>query len=369
VSQIAEFYVLEIYILFFMAIIMFITSIGILYLGHKKGTPNAILWALFTFSRGLHWLVECVSDYYEEILNEEMFIFSQLELFMAFISSFILLAACIEYNGMIRRSMGKIIAVLSSIFPLAFILSINEETLNEIEDIFIVKGDIVSTELFRFLYGFVLPIISIVALIITFLYYYSQTKKGKIFYNPKFLTTPLILIILISIFSIFEGFDYFEDQELELVFIGLRGISLSLFIVLPLVIVFTYDLGLQKFLIIEHSGLPMLVYSFETKSASTDNLSFLTSGFLTAILGFSEELSQKEDRFLSIQTHYLYYVITKTETKIYALQSILKNKYLENQFFQAAKQIDKSIANVRINTEFNTNQLKEIIDTHFSAFF
>ena len=360
---------IEICVLFIMAIIMFITSIGVLYLGHKKGTPNIILWALFIFSWGLHWLSEAIADYYNEILDNELLIHSQMELVTAFISSFILLAACLEYNGMIRRHLGKIIALLSSILPIYFIIMINEDTLEDIEKITIVKTDVISTELFRFLYGFVLPVLSIIALICTFLYYYSQARKGKIFYNPKMLKITLILGFLIFIFSIFNGFDYYEEQELEIVFISLRAITLAFFIIIPLVIVFTFDLGLQKFLIIEHSGIPLLVYSFETKMDISDEYSLLTSGFVAAIMGFSTELTHIEKGFLSVQSNYLYYIVTKTETKIYALQSISKNKYLEKQFFQVAKEIDKLMAVVSQPNEINKVEVKEIIDHNFVTFY
>ena len=364
-----EYYVIEIYVLTIMAIIMFITSIGVLSLGHKKGTPNMILWSLFIFSWGLHWLMEGIADYYEEILDIELIIFSQLELVTAFISSFILLAACLEYNGMLRRHMGKIIALISSILPLYLIITINEETLDDIEDIYIIRGEVVTTELFRFLYGFVLPLIAIITLLCTFLYYYYQTKKGKIFYNPKVLKINLILAILIFIFSLFNGFDYYEEQELEIVFISLRAITLSFFIILPLIIIFTYDLGLQKFLIIEHSGIPLFAYSFETKSVATDDVSFLTSGFLSAIIGFSEGITARESDSLSIHSNYLYYIITKKEKKIYALQSISKNKSLVKHFFQVANEIDKTVADVKEASDVNINQLKEIVDNNFSAFY
>ncbi len=364
-----EFYLIEIYVLLTMAIIMFITSIGVLYLGHKKGTPNTVLWALFIFCWGLHWLAESTSDYYEEILDIELLLFTQLELSTAFISSFILLAACIEYNGMMRRHFGKLIALISSILPLYFIITIDEDTLEKIEKITIVKTDVISTELFRFLYGFVLPVISIIALICTYIYYHYQSRKGKIFNNPKMLKITLILGFIIFIFSIFNGFDYYEEQGLEIVFISFRAITLAFFIIIPLVIVFTFDLGLQKFLIIEHSGVPLLVYSFDTKTDVSDEHSLLTSGFVAAIMGFSTELTHIESGFLSVQSNYLYYIVTKTETKIYALQSILKNKYLENQFFQATKEIDKSIAVISDPNELNKTQVKEIIDHNFVSFY
>jgi len=350
---------------------MFGTAAGILYLGHKKATPNTILWTLFPLIRGFHWLIEFFADYYEEILDIEMPILDRLEIFTAFCSSIVLLAACIEYNGIIRRHIGKIIVFLGFLIPLYLILTVDFKTLEEIEDIELIKGDIVSTELARFTYGFILPLLSIIAIILTFLYYYYQTTKDRLFYNPKILKTSLILVILIFLFSIFEGFDYFEDQgDIEAIFEGLRAVTLSFFIILPLIIIISSDLGLQRFFIIEQSGLPIFIYNFQTKeSAISEELSFLTSGFLTAIINFSDELSTRKGGFLSIRSRYLYYSILKTEGKLYAIQSILYNKNLENAFFSAAKQIDNLVSELNKNLALDAFQVKEVLDKNFSIFY
>ena len=363
---------IEIYVLLTMAIIMFGTTIGIVFLSKKKGTPNMIMWGLFTFSRGILWLIESIADYYDEVLNLNALepFFDRLEIVTALISSFILLAACLEYNGMIRRHMGKIISLLLSILPLSFVIMIDYETLEELEDTSIIKGDIVSTELFRFSYGFILPLISIIAIIGTFLYYYHQTRKGKIFYNSKMLKITLILVILIFLFLIFEGFEYYEDQDIGILFLGLSAIPLAFFIILPLIIVLYQDLGLQKFLIIEHSGLPLFQYDFMKKTAISDeeNVLFLTSGFLSAIVGFSEQLANKESGFLSIQSSYLYYIVRKTKSKLYALQSILYNKKLKNQFFNVADIIDDFTLTINRISKEEITDVKEILDTNFSTF-
>lgn len=364
--------IIEIYLLLTMAIIMFGTTVGIVFLSKKKGTPNMIMWGLFTFSRGILWLIESIADYYEEVLNLEAIepFFDRAEIFTAFVSSFLLLAACLEYNGMIRRHMGKLIVLIMSIFPLYYILMIDYETLEELEDTYVIKGDIVSSELFRFSYGFILPLISIFAIIGTFLYYYHQTRKGKIFYNSKMLKITLILVILIILFLIFEGFEYYEDQDTGILFVGLSAIPLAFFIILPLIIVLYHDLGLQKFLIIEHSGLPLFQYDFMKKTAISDedNILILTSGFLSAIVGFSEQLANKETGFLSIKSSYLYYIVRKTESKLYALQSILSNKKLKNQFFNVADMIDDFALTINKISEEEIINVKEILHTSFSTF-
>lgn len=362
---------LEIYILFIMSMAMFICSVIIFVFGYKRGTPNIILWTLFPFIRGLHWLVESIAEYYDEILDKEMIIFDQLELITAFCSSFILLAACLEHNGMIRRPNGKIAIFFVALFPIYLLFTIDEDTLEKIEDVVFFKWEAMETDIFRFLYGFVLPLISILILLSLYIYYYYETKQEKINFNPKVKRSTIIIVILIFIFSIFEGFDYFEEKPLEIIFIGLRGITLAFFVAIPLLVIFTQDLGLQKFLIIEHSGLPIFRYDFmrSAQISDEDDVSFLASGFVSAIVSFSEQLAHKESGFLSIKSSYLYYIVRKTKSKLYALQSILSNKDLENQFLTAAEKIDDlTLTGDNKITDDVRIQFKDIIDTCFSSF-
>ncbi len=361
---------IEIYVLLTLSTVMFGCSFIILFLGHKRGTPNIILWTLFPLVRGIHWLVEAISDYYEDILEIELFILTRLELFTAFCSSFILLAVCLEHNGMIRRPIGKIIALAVSILPLYFIAFGSGNLIEEIDDATIWLGSGVTTEPFRLSYGFYLPIISIIVLIGIYFYYVYQANKGNINFNPKVKRSTFFLVGLIFLFSIFDGFDYYEESELEIIFIGLRGITLAFFVIIPLIVILSQDLGLQKFFIIEHSGLPVFVYNFQEKSAISveDNMSFLTSGFVSAIMQFSEVLSEKESGLLSIQSSYLYYIILKKETKLYALQSILSNRHLKNNFFNAIEKMDKLTSTITQSTDIALDQVQEILNNDFSMF-
>jgi len=360
----------EIYILLTMSIVMFGCSIVILYLGYKRGTPNIILWTLFPLVRGLHWLVEAIADYYEEILEIELFIFTRLELFTAFCSSFILLAVCLDHNGMIRRPIGKIIALAVSIPPLYFIAFGSGNLIEEIDDDTIWLGSGVTTETFRFSYGFILPIISIIVLVGIFFYYYYHTKKGHINYNPKVKRSTFILVVLIFLFSFFEGFDYYEESELEIIFIGLRGITLAFFVIIPLIVILSQDLGLQKFFLIEESGALVFAYNFQEKSVISveDDISHLTSGFVSAIMEFSNVLSQKESGYLAVQLSYLYYIILKTKSKIYAIQTILTNRHLKNKFLNTIENMDILTSTIHQSSDIALGQVQEILETNFSTF-
>jgi len=101
----------------------------------------------------------------------------------------------------------------------------------------------------------------------------------------------------------------------------------------------------------------------------SEELSLLTSGFLTAIINFSDELSARKSGFLSIRSQYLYYSLLKTEGKLYALQSILYGKNLERSFFSAVNEIDNCISEMDKIDANENNQIKELINKQFSIFY
>lgn len=346
---------------------MLATAAGILYIGYRKGTNNILLWALFPLVRGIHQLIEFIADYNEMVLGNEFFIYDRLEMFTGFCATFILLTACLEFNETVRKPYGKLIVLIIALVPLYFLLTVGNAALEGWEDQEFFVGFFFTSDPPRFLYGFVIPLISAIVIVCAYLFYLYQDKKEKIGHNPKILRTTLIIFALILLFSFFEGFDY---EEQELFFDLFRAITLSLFIIIPLIIIFTEDLGLQRFFIIDHSGLPLFIFNFQTKeSALSEELSFLTSGFLTAITNFSDELSEKKSGFLSIRSKYLYYSILKTETKFYALQSILFNKNLEETFFVSVKQIEDIVSSIDKPMIKDNIQVKDILDKQFFTFY
>jgi hypothetical protein len=361
---------LEIYVLFTMSMVMFLCSVIILIFGHKRGTPNIIIWSLFPFIRGLHWLVESMAEYYDEILDKEMIILDQLELITAFCSSFILLAACIEHNGMIRKPIGKLAILLVALYPFYLLFTVDEDTLEKIEDVVLFRWGPMETDIFRFLYGFILPLVAIMILAGIFLYYYYHTKKGHINFNPKVRNSTIMISILIFLFSIFEGFDYYEETDLEIIFIGLRGITLAFFVIIPLIVILSQDLGLQKFFLIEHTGVPIFAYNFQEKSIIKleDDISVLTSGFVSAIMSFSGELSERESGFLSVKLRYLNYIVLKTKSKLYALQTILTNRHLKNDFLSTIDKMEVLTSTIHQSSDIALNQVTEILKTNFSIY-
>ena len=155
-----------------------------------------------------------------------------------------------------------------------------------------------------------------------------------------------------------------------MLFIGLRAITLSFFVIIPLIVILSQDLGLQKFFMIEHSGAPVFAYNFQKKSAISieDDMSYLTSGFVSAIMDFSGVLSEKEGGFLSVQLSYLNYIILKTKSKLYALQTILTNRHLKNDFLSTIDKMDVLTSTIHQSSDVALDQVIEILNTNFSTY-
>jgi len=119
----------------------------------------------------------------------------------------------------------------------------------------------------------------------------SQTHYCGHFFQNKLILTPhnriinWAAVILLVFFAIFEGFD-----STNRLFIDLRGISLAIFIIVPILFVLTNKPGLQRLLIVSENG--ELIYGFDFgkkldlfsdgSESDLDN-AVMTAGFLAAI--------------------------------------------------------------------------------------
>ncbi|MFX0210147.1 MAG: hypothetical protein ACFFDT_29465, partial [Candidatus Hodarchaeota archaeon] len=255
-------------VLLIMTFLMVGATIGILYYGNKRGTPNTVVWAAFPFLRGIHWLIEYIADITET--PENAIFFDRLELALAVCSSCALLAAALEFNGTIPRPWGKLTAGFCAFTPLYFLLILPNEVIYEIEETTLFEGFLFISDPFRFLYGFLLGIVAALGLLLTFIYQNYQ-KEGNNTLDPKLKRITQALVFLLLFFAFFEGLDYEEDPFIEQIFIALRAVSLMVFIIVPVLVILSSELGLKHFLIIEDSGVPLLAYNFETKSEVTDD--------------------------------------------------------------------------------------------------
>jgi hypothetical protein len=348
---------------------MFVSTIIIIYLGRKRRTPNTILWATLPLFRGLEWLIEVLADYSAEILSiEPPFITDRLEIAFNFCVSIIILAACLEFNGLIHRPIGKIAAILVSVFPMILIFVLSSSLMEEIESSTMFEGLFLTSDPFRFLFGFLIPVFAIIILLFSHMYYKQQVKRDKIFKDEKLRAQVIVISAIIFITAIANGFDYQDNEILTMLF---RGITMALFVVLPLFIILSTDYGLQIFLVIQpKSGIPLFAYDFKTeKEILYDDKTCLVGGFLSAIISFSSEISGNLGKFLTIHSNNLYFFLKYTSDKIDSLQSVIYSKELERKTLNVIQQIEDLLAEKTELSEFEQVKIASILKKEYAIYF
>jgi hypothetical protein len=370
-GKMADEIVLKIFTTLVLAIVMFVTTIIIAYLGRKNHSPNTALLATLPLFRGLEWLIEVFADYSADILEIEVpFLTDRLEISFGFGVAIVILAICLEFNGMIQRPLGKIAASLVSVIPIFLLFVLSSELVEQIEDTTMFEDLLftsVTSEPFRFLYGFLIPVVAIVILLLSYIWYEQHVKHGKIFKDEKMRAKVSIISILIFATAIFNGFDYSQNEVLLIIF---RGITMALLVFLPLFIIFEFDYGLQSFLVIQHTGIPILAYNFKTKKDTFfEDQTQLAGGFVSALIAYSSEISEELSKFLTIRSQKLYYLIKNSKTKkIYALQSVSYSKDLETKTLNTIQQLDDLIAEKNELSDVERSQMISTLRNEFAIY-
>lgn len=349
-------------VLLLIGVMMTISGIIVFYLGYKRGVPNTILWAAFPILHGLHEFTEYFIDNFDLISYIERF-----EIIFSISGSFVLLAAALEYNGVLQKPIGKLAGLIGLISVGYFVFGLPEELLEGIEHTIITVGIFESNPI-RFMQGIFLTILAILAILFTYLYLITQSRKGLITPDSKLTQTSTIAILLLGIYAFFEGFSWEAG-----IFVALRAISLGLFIVVPIFFIFVNKIGLQRLIIIDKGGIPLMVYNFPTDSflsfdSSEGVRAVLASGFITAISSFSGEVLDAGSS-LTLRTHNLFFIVSHYKSKIYALQTLSLNRNLEKKFDRLKEVVSSKITNSTNPSDTNTSEIKPIIKELFSFFY
>jgi hypothetical protein len=135
------------------------------------------------------------------------------------------------------------------------------------------------------------------------------------------------------VFSIFEGFN--SDNP---IFIAFRAVSLSLFIIVPLIFIITNKPGLQRLLVISEAGELLYGFNFGTNGDLFSNAiekelndAIMTAGFLAALTSFSTQFGSGTNVF-TIRSQGLYFTLLRSSQKLFALQAFHQSKALEKSF-------------------------------------
>lgn len=204
----------------------------------------------------------------------------------------------------------------------------------------------------------------------------SQTHYCGHFFQNKLILTPhnriinWAAVILLVFFAIFEGFD-----STNRLFIDLRGISLAIFIIVPILFVLTNKPGLQRLLIVSENG--ELIYGFDFgkkldlfsdgSESDLDN-AVMTAGFLAAITGFSGQIAKGNSSF-SIKTGGFYFTLIKSGKALFALQSLNPSKALDKNFIIFTQKIDPLYLIPNLEIKKTESPLKPLVQKEFKPFF
>ncbi len=319
---------------------MFVSGIGVMILGMKKKIPNTILWALFPIFHAFHEF----ADYAIEDLDAPFWV-ERIEIFVAMAGSLALIAAASEYNGFIQRPYGKLIGLLSAFILAYYIFSLPDEILEDVGNTVISIG-IMQSNPFRFLYGFILVWITNLIFALNFYNQYLISKQKKLQFQKKNIQFSILIIVLLAIHSFFEGF-----KSEDAIFILFRAISLSLFIIIPILVIINTDFGLDSLLVIDQSGILLWGYNFKGLT-SIDSLkadqgfddALLKAGFLSAVSGFAGSVLKGEETF-SIRSNNEYFLLSKINKFLFALQT----KTFTQDFKRTYSKLTQKLYNIFID--------------------
>ncbi len=320
-------------ILILTGVIMIISGIVVFYIGKKKAVPNNSLWAIIPIFHGLHEFAEFLESV------QAPFIVERFGILFAISSSFLLLAAALEYNGVISRPTGKLTALIGIITVSYFIFTFPEDILEDLAHTLLDFGFLQST-IFRFFQGFLMTILAILAILLTSLYLLQQSKKSVLTIDSKLIQTTVISVILLSFYAFFEGFIF--EGSLE-IFILFRAISISLFIVIPLFFILemsdaSFFSNIEKFqlerklmkskekyrILLETSSMGLLEIDIKSRKFSYINPRFLE------IIGYPvDELNSYEFIIQNIYPEDIQKIFETTEEKNLEFRIYDKNKRLK----------------------------------------
>ncbi len=341
-------------VLLVITLVMILTGLYLFVEGRKRGLYNTLAWSLFPILHGFHEFTEYV------IINYIPSIFlEKIEIFIAISSSLVLLTAVIEFNGVFSEPVGKVTGLISTIILGALIFIMPDSIFESLEED-IINYVILQTTLFRFTQGFILIWISIIFLLITDIYAIHLDKQEKFKLPEKVHIASLTLMFALLVYSIFEGF-----ESTNSVFVFLRSITLAIVILVPLFVLLTFDIGLQKLLVIDSSGMLIHVHNFKTKGDVEEfsNKDVLSAGFIAAINMYATEVLEK-GKAMTVNTRGLYFSLVQVENLLIVTTSRFYTTALEKALNSFVSRIENELTSKKDIKEIIT---KDLIKEYFES--
>ena len=248
--------------LLFLGSIFTVGALIVYIYGRNKDNNNALLWSLFPLFHGLHEFVDYFSD--------GNLLLMRTEVFLAIISSLVLLAVSIEFLGQEHSLYGKLTSLLLLILFSYFLFVIPDDVFTELYNLVFMFG-IINTDFFKSMYGILLIVISLIALIYNLIIIKSQNEKAGIstkHYNQIIIATVVTMIL----FIFFEGFslDLSQPDITKQLFSLMEAFFGSLFVIFPLVFMAISKPGLNSLIAFNpEDGRFIFAYDFTSNKLVT----------------------------------------------------------------------------------------------------
>jgi hypothetical protein len=329
---------------------MILSSLLLYLIGNRRQVNAISLWVGAPLIRGLNWFVEFLAE--EFSVFDQQFIIDRIEISLAFLASYFLLAAILVYSKNSSSNQAIRIIIPVSIVSVLFMFTFPKIAIEEIEE-YIFEIGALETEPLRFVYGFLVPFITFTILVNMVARSTDEQSPSKTVYG---------ITALLFLFSIFEGFDYDHDlYQLA------RSVILFSIVFLPLLVIVTSKIKLERIILVDKIGLPLFAYSFDKMKAEITDREMLTSGFITALLGLSEEISE-EQTSLAVESGNLFYSIEKTSNGLCMLQSNAVNTILEGAFLEFVEEISVRLGQINDRDDINNEEFSNIVKDKFRFF-
>ncbi|MHA2027782.1 MAG: two-component system sensor histidine kinase NtrB [Candidatus Kariarchaeaceae archaeon] len=179
------------------SIMLIIGGFLLVFLMRDRLTSNVIMWGLFPIIHGFHEIIEV------NLVDDHEFFFRS-QIFLAFLSSIILLAATIDFHQTFDEMMGGYVLFIFGTLAAILIYVPPYDIMQSLESHTIIEVGGLQSHYFKFYYGIIITGISVLVFNIT---YFKGIAENKFIIEPYNKLNLFYIFLIYSSFSFFEAFD------------------------------------------------------------------------------------------------------------------------------------------------------------------
>jgi len=363
---------------------LFIGGSVAVYWGKRRQNPFYLLWSIFLFVYGVFSILEGVTihldvleKFFEDlgittVLYRDFILFRTYHVFQA-LSFIFLFAASLEQSLIVPPRASRIIAASLTILVLYFIVIPLQETIYDFGSLTIIIFDILTTEFYGFIFGFIVlcSALLLIPVIVRYAKTFSASNDKRIFW--KMIITIFLALMLIGMAYITTIKHKVEANHLNLGGFQLFEIIYS-FVGISIVAIYqsqSVSHGIQAILVVDKEGNPLIGYSPSRKSRiSFEEKIIAASGYLAGLFHFIQDYvsTASDEEFREIKTTASTLAFYSGESVFMIVQAKISGKLLDKNTQLSLEEIDKLLVDFEANKlpdETQINKIIGILDKNF----